>query len=163
MTNAALDSLLYSQMDVCYATSASKPSAAASLGEIAQSMRELLGVQRHQTELLTELVAQVQRSQHRKAIELGLWKRSNPELAEFCKRAAVKLERVQTDLLATITQEVEDKADNFMDGDFDFMLNEFVDRFGMKFMHLNSMLNMLAQLGNAPDIQIQPAETHKDA
>lgn len=160
MTNAPLDSVLYSQVDVCCSIPVRKPSVSESLTEISQSMRELLSFQRHQTELLTELVAQVQRTQHRKAIELGLWKRSNPELADFCKRASVRLERVQTDLLSTITREIDDNFDSFMDSEF--MLNEFVDRFGMKFMHLNSMLHILSQLGNAPDLQInQPPETSK--
>ena len=159
MTNNPLDSLLYSQVDVYCSVPAQKPSVSHSFSEISQSLRELLTVQRQQTELLTELVTQVQRTQHRKAIELGLWKRSNPELAEFCKRASVKLERVQTDLLSTITEEIDENFDTLMDSEF--MLSEFVDRFGMKFMHLNSMLHILSQLGNAPDLQFHHSETPK--
>lgn len=124
-------------------------------------MRELLGAQDRQNELLEELVSQTSQYQRRKTMELALWKKSHPELAEFCKRAAGKLERVQTDLLASITEEVEYNSETLMESEFG--LSEFVDRFGSKFMHLNALLQVLSQLGNAPDIQYQSSESTKDA
>jgi hypothetical protein len=148
----------FSQIDVVHSLPQSKPEPPS---EICGLLRELLAAQGRQNELLEELIVQVNQSHRRKTIELALWKRANPELAEFCRRAAVKLERVQTDLLSTITEEVEYNAETFLDSEFS--LNEFVDRFGMKFMHLNTLLQVLSQLGNAPDIQIQQtSEPRKD-
>ncbi|MDR3196555.1 MAG: hypothetical protein LBU34_01695 [Planctomycetaceae bacterium] len=148
----------YSQIDVVHSLPQSKPEPQS---EVCSLLRELLAAQSRQNELLEELVLQISQPHHRKAMELALWKRSNPELADFCRRAAVKLERVQTDLLSTITEEVEYNADTFLESEFS--LNEFVDRFGMKFMHLNTLLQVLSQLGNAPDIQIQqPTEPRKN-
>ncbi|MDR1963394.1 MAG: hypothetical protein LBQ50_06420 [Planctomycetaceae bacterium] len=151
----------FSQIDVVHSVPQSRP-AQEPLSEICTLMRELLSAQSRQNELLEELISQVSQSHRRKAVELALWKRANPELADFCRRAAVKLERVQTDLLSSITEEVEYNAETFLDSEF--ALNEFVDRFGMKFIHLNTLLQVLSQLGNAPDIQFQQnSETRKDA
>ena len=122
-------------------------------------LSELVSAQDRQTNLLEELVATVAHTQRRRIVELGLWKISNPELAEYCKRAAKKLERIQADLLSTITSEIESNADVLLDSEFG--LNEFVDRFGAKFLQLNSLLQILAQLGNAPDIQVTTHEIRR--
>ncbi|MDR1478272.1 MAG: hypothetical protein LBJ00_04955 [Planctomycetaceae bacterium] len=124
-----------------------------SLSELCLLVRELLVTQDRQNELLEDLITQTGQSQRRKSVELALWKRSNPELSEYCRRAAVKLERVQTDLLSTITGEIDSNSDALLDSEF--CLNEFVDRFGMKFIQLNALLQILTQLGNAPDIRVQ--------
>ena len=124
-------------------------------------LRELVSAQGQQSRLLSELISHISHSHRRKMYDLGMWKQSHPELAEFCRRAAIKLERVQTDLLSTITEEVDDNVDALLDNEY--VLGEFVDRFGPKFMHLNGLLQVLSQLGNAPDIQFQPSETAKDA
>ena len=129
-----------------------------SQGELCCLMREMISAQDRQNELLEELISQVGQSYKRKMLELALWKRSNPELAEYCKRAATKLERVQVDLLASITEEVDSNGDMLLDNEF--CLSEFIDRFAQKFMHLNGLFQILTQLGNAPDLQIH---NHRDA
>jgi hypothetical protein len=123
-------------------------------------LSELVSAQDRQTALLEEFVSTISNSHRRRAVELGLWKRSNPELAEYCKRAAKKLERIQTDLLSSITEEIESNADMLLDSEFG--LNEFVDRYGTKFLQLNSLLHILAQLGNAPDLQVTVQEIQQD-
>ena len=47
-----------------------------------------------------------------------------------------------------MTREISDNVDALMDGEF--MLNEFVDRFGPRLAHLNGVLQVLAQLGSSP-------------
>ena len=44
---------------------------------------------------------------------------------------------------------INDNADVLMDGEF--MLNEFVDRFGPRLAHLNGVLQVLAQLSATPN------------
>lgn len=151
----------YSQIDVLHSAASPIDANLEPVSELCVLMRELLSAQDRQNELLEELVSQSGQHQRRKTIELALWKRANPELAEFCKRAAGKLERVQTDLLASITEEVESNSETLLESEFG--LSEFVDRFGTKFMHLNALLQVLSQLGNAPDIQYQTSESPKDA
>ncbi|MCL2006297.1 MAG: hypothetical protein FWG73_09090 [Planctomycetaceae bacterium] len=155
--------LLYSQIDV-YPTfsppsTATEPAAAVHSPQLNGLLSELISSQDRQTALLEELVANITNAQRRKILELGMWKRSNPELAEYCKKAAKKLERIQTDLLSTITEEIESNSDVLFDSEFG--LNEFVGRYGTKFLQLNSLLQILAQLGNAPDIQITTQEVRR--
>jgi len=163
MATTSLD-ILYTQIDVFPAFSPPQPvSESIEMGRSPQLyglLSELVAVQDRQTTLLEEMNATLTNAQRRRIVELGLWKLSNPELAEYCKRAAKKLERIQTDLLSSITEEIERDADMLLDSEFG--LNEFVDRYGTKFLQLNSLLHILTQLGNAPDIQISPQEIQKD-
>jgi hypothetical protein len=47
-----------------------------------------------------------------------------------------------------MTEEINENSDVLMDGEF--MLNEFVDRYGPRLAHLNGVLQVLAQLSTAP-------------
>lgn len=161
MTNVSREPHFFSQIVVTPSLPRVEPPKAEPAGELCTLMRELLSAQDRQNELLEDLISQVGQTQRRKTLELALWKRAHPELAEFCRRAAGKLERVQTDLLSSITEEVEYNSDTLLDSEFG--LGEFVDRFGTKFLHLNALLQVLSQLGNAPDIQFQTSEAHEDA
>jgi len=165
MATASLD-LLYTQIDVFPTFSPPQPvpePAITSPGHSPQLhglFSELVSAQDRQTALLEELVAAITSTQRRRAVELGLWKMSHPELAEYCKRAAKKLDRIQTDLLSSITEEIETNADVLLDSEFG--LNEFVDRFGAKFLQLHSLLQILTQLGCAPDLQVTAHEIQRD-
>jgi hypothetical protein len=117
-----------------------------STSEMCSLMREMLAAQDRQNELLEELVVQVGAGNRQRVSELTLWQQANPELAKFCRRAADKLSKVQTEYLATITDEIEYSFENLRDGEF--MLTEFVDRFGPRFAHLNGLLHVLSQLGS---------------
>lgn len=110
-------------------------------------MRELIREQRHQTSLLEDLVDHTCRLQRRKEGELSRWRRGHPQLAAQCRRAASALSDIQTDYLHTIVQEVSTGLDTFPESEL--FLGEFVDRFGMRFAHLNSLVQTLAQLGNS--------------
>ena len=60
----------------------------------------------------------------------------------------------QTEFLRRLTEEISDNSEHFLEGDF--MLNEFVDRFGPRLAHLNGVLQVLSQLSaitNAPNQQ----------
>ena len=47
---------------------------------------------------------------------------------------------------------VEDSAENSEDWDYsEFMFNDFVDRFGPRLIHLNSLLQALSQLAAPPE------------
>ena len=165
MATTSLD-LLYTQIDV-FPTFSPPQSALGRKSVTAEYspqlyglLSELVSVQDRQTALLEELVSSIAHTHRRRVVELGMWKLSHPELAEYCKRAAKKLERIQTDLLSSITEEIETNADVLFDSEFG--LSEFIDRFGTKFLQLNSLLQVLTQLGNAPDLQISPQEIQRD-
>jgi hypothetical protein len=121
--------------------------------EQAALLRSILAAQDRQNELLEELVGQLSAAQKQRAVELGQWKQANPELATSCRRAAEALSQVQVEFLNSMTREINENSDVLMDGDF--MLNEFVDRYGPRLAHLNGVLQILAQLSSTPN----PANT----
>ena len=96
------------------------------------------------TTVAPEDLTEAQAEQRQRAQELGQWKDANPELARCCRSAAETLSRVQTQFLQNLTEEIETHEECLMDGEF--MLNEFVDRFGPRIAHLNGLLQVLSQL-----------------
>ncbi|MEZ6133879.1 MAG: hypothetical protein R3C53_03105 [Pirellulaceae bacterium] len=109
-------------------------------------LHQVLIAQQRQNQLLEQLVQVSVNNQKQRSAELQQWKDANPELANSCRRAAEKLSHVQTEFLETLTSEIEDQEDYLVEGDF--MLNEFVDRFGPRLAHLNGVLQVLTQLGS---------------
>lgn len=117
--------------------------------ELKQLLQQLVIGQERQNELLEELVEQMHSSQKQRSIELNQWKDSNPILARRCRAAAEALSQVQTEFLHNLTVDVSDNFENMLDGEF--VLNEFVDRYGPRLAHLNGVLQMLSQLSaNTP-------------
>jgi hypothetical protein len=112
-------------------------------------LKQLLDEQRRQTDLLSDLKDEVNAAQRQRANELGQWKQQNPELARNCRLAAESLSRVQAQFLDNLTEEVNDSEDGMLDGEF--LLNEFVDRFGPRLAHLNGVLQVLSQLSSVPN------------
>ena len=139
------------QIDVSSELESRSPaSPQAALSDMCYLMQGMLAAQHRHNELLEELVGHITTIHRQRTQELATWKHANPELAKYCKSAADKLGKVQTDLLASITSEVEEEYETFMDSEY--MLGDFVDKYGPRFGHLNGLLQVLAQLGNAPDI-----------
>lgn len=111
-------------------------------------LREMIKAQDRQNELLEEMMQQMNSAQRQRANELGQWKQANPYLARQCREAAESLSNVQTNFLRSVTEEISEHADDLMDGEF--MLNEFVDRYGPRLAHLNGVLQVLSQLSSVP-------------
>ena len=112
-------------------------------------LRQVISNQEQQNQLLRDLNNQLSAAQRQRAQELCQWKDANPDLARCCRSAAETLSRVQTHFLQNLTEEIEMHEDCLMDGEF--MLNEFVDRFGPRLAHLNGVLQVLSQLSNVPN------------
>ena len=140
---------LYSQIDVAHgALGATGTSAAGGAHEGIGLLREILAAQDRQNELLEELVNHFCSAQRQRANELGNWKQANPGLARNCRLAAEALSKVQTEYLVSLTQEISENYETLRDGEF--MLNEFIDRFGPRLAHLNGLLQVLSQLSSTP-------------
>jgi hypothetical protein len=149
----------YSQIDVsqsAYGTHSSVPKGAIELEQI-HLLRQMLAAQDRQNELLEELVNQLGSTQKQRANELGQWKQANPHLARNCRAAAEALGKVQTEFLQSMTCEINDNYEALLDGEF--VLNEFVDRFGPRLAHLNGLLQILAQLSATPNPANSPNST----
>ncbi|MCA9201150.1 MAG: hypothetical protein KDA87_26600 [Planctomycetales bacterium] len=133
---------LFTHIDVTSQSMPSTPSG--NSHDLAALMTQLIVSQNRQNELLEQLIQQMSAAQKQRANELGQWKQANPELAKRCRSAAETLGQVQTRFLETVTEEIADNGESMMDGEF--MLNEFVDRFGPRLAHLNGVLQVLSQL-----------------
>ena len=110
-------------------------------------LNQLVVGQQQQNRLLEELVHQQVAANKQRTSELQQWKNSNPDLARSCRQAAETLSRVQTQFLDTMTEEIASSEEHLVEGEY--MLNEFVDRFGPRLAHLNGVLQVLAQLGSS--------------
>jgi hypothetical protein len=137
---------MFTQVDVSAGSSGRASSAGAI--EHAELLREVLAAQDRTNEILEELVCVMGTQQKQRAQELHQWRNANPRLAEACRNAAEALSRVQVEYLERMTEEINDTADELADGEF--MLNEFVDRFGPRLAHLNGVIQVLAQLSSSP-------------
>jgi hypothetical protein len=136
---------MYTELDVT-ATQPARAAAPGSRDERKQTelLTRILGSVDRQNELLEELVGTLCQQQRQRTQELNQWRSANPALVRQCRRAAETLGRVQTEFLRTLTTEVNSDPESLVDGEF--LLTEFVDRFGPRMAHLNSVLQVLAQI-----------------
>ncbi len=116
--------------------------------EVTELLRQMVVAQDRQNELLEDLVDQMNAGQRQRAAELGQWKEANPVLARRCRAAAEALGQVQTEFIENLTFEINENYEGMLDGEF--VLNEFVDRFGPRLAHLNGVLQLLSQLSSMP-------------
>lgn len=119
--------------------------------EMVALLRELVVGQDRQNELLEEMLDQMQQSQRQRVSELNQWKEANPLLARRCRAAAEALSQVQTEFLQALTCDVNEGYEDMIDSDF--VMNEFVDRYGPRLAHLNGVLQLLSQLSASPSNQ----------
>jgi len=135
---------LFSQLDV---TTGSNPqSVHGSRDEPGSLLRDVLAAQDRTNELLEELVGTMAATQKQRANELTQWRNAHPNLAYACREAAEALSRVQIEYLNRMTDEINDNSDDMVEGEF--LLNEFIDRFGPRLAHLNGVIQVLAQLSS---------------
>lgn len=114
-------------------------------GALTVLLSQILESQQRQCKLLEELLQATTAAQRTRNVELNQWKQANPHLARGCRIAAEKMAQVQSQFLENMTNEIAENAESMSDGDF--MLYEFVDRFGPRLAHLNGVLQVLSQLG----------------
>jgi hypothetical protein len=117
--------------------------------EQAALLRDVLSAQDRTNELLEELVGVMATAQKQRANELNQWRSAHPALATACRDAAEALSRVQIEYLDRMTEEINDSSDDMVAGEF--VLNEFIDRFGPRLAHLNGVIQVLAQLSSLPN------------
>ncbi len=138
---------LYSQVEV---TPGAHPrSVISSQDEQTDLLRDVLNAQERTNELLEDLVATMATQQKQRASELHQWRNAHPQLATACREAAEALSRVQIEYLDRMTDDINDQSEDMVDGEF--VLNEFIDRYGPRLAHLNGVIQVLAQLSSVPN------------
>ena len=145
-SNKQLQSM-FSSIDVT-ASTASSDAKSASEGQdntlFVALLRRMIAQQDKTNDLLQELIQQSRIQQQARQTELARWKQSNPELARSCRDAVDVLSDVQNEFLQSLTNEVDENEYSLRDSDY--MLQEFVARYGPRLAHLNGVLQVLSQL-----------------
>ena len=110
-------------------------------------LRQNIETQRQVLELTRE-AAQISRDQRSRQIaELERWQGAHDFVIDPCKDALGQLEQVHAALMGELTSYVREHHDDLMDGEF--VLSDFVDRFGPRLAHINTMLAVLRPLAAA--------------
>lgn len=110
-------------------------------------LRQILEVQREQTQLLKTLIAMQDGGARWRAL-LGRWKEQFPETGSVCKQSVGMLEKAYLQLLAELGERLEHEAED--DGlENDFILTEFLDRYGSRLVQLGNMLNLITPIADA--------------
>jgi hypothetical protein len=145
MSHRSSVATIFSQVDI--STAASGPQGYLTpQEEQAQLLRQVLTAQDRTNELLEELIHTVSSVQRQRNAELNNWKTKNPHLARSCRDAAEALSKVQVEYLDRLTEEVNESRDDLIYGDF--LLSEFIDKYGPRLAHLNGVIQVLAQLSS---------------
>jgi chromosome segregation ATPase len=109
--------------------------------------RQILENQRQQLELARETVQIARDQRARQIAELERWQNSHDGVIDHCRDALGQLETVHASLMGELANYVDEHHENLVEGDF--ALSDFVDRFGPRLAHLNTMLAVLRPLAAA--------------
>jgi len=126
------------------------PEPSPSAREIADLLRQLIGLQQEQIGLLKTQVANQDNSSRWRSF-LARWEQEFPNIGSACKQSLPVLERTYLSLIRDLTERVNSSDGDALDDEF--ILSEFLDRFGIR---LGQMGNILSQL--APLAEAAPAE-----
>lgn len=112
-----------------------------------EALRQIAEMQRQQLDLLRETTQFTRDQRARQIAELERWQQSHDGVIDNCKDALGQLEQVHAALMGDMAEYVAENHENLVDGDF--ALSDFVDRFGPRLAHLNTMLAVLRPLAAA--------------
>jgi hypothetical protein len=147
------------QFDVASLTpvTPASPPAASTTEEL---LRQLLAVQREQLDQARALAtAQREHLEHARALAaahdpaarskalMERWEKEYPGFTEACRGSLPVVERTYWGLLNTLVQELSQGGEDSLDNEFS--LQEFLDRYALRLMHLGYILNSLAPLVEA--------------
>jgi hypothetical protein len=114
--------------------------------EVPDLLRQLIDAQREQVALLrAQMAAQDQTAKWRAF--LARWAGEFPDIGAACKQALPALERAYLGLIKDLTARLRgDDPDDLTD---EFVLTEFLDRYGMRLGQLATIMSQLAPLADA--------------
>ncbi|MFO0909782.1 MAG: hypothetical protein U0794_15785 [Isosphaeraceae bacterium] len=115
--------------------------------QVLEAQRQSLELQRQQLDLARE-AAQIAREQRaRQVAELERWQAGHDRVLDLSKESLANLEQVHAALIGELSNYVDENHENLLEGEF--ALTDFVDRFGPRLAHLNTILAVLRPLAAA--------------
>lgn len=109
-------------------------------------LRQLLEVQREQLAMQKQAAAAHDHGSRWRAY-LARWQQDFPELPEACKGAVPILERSYGALIAELAEHLRQNDHGALENEF--ILGEFLDRYGMRLSQLGTILSLVAFLAEA--------------
>jgi hypothetical protein len=113
--------------------------------EIVDLLRQSLDLQREQVQLLRAQQAANDGVARCRAF-LAKWADEFPDVGPACKQTLPALERAYLALLSDLTAKVKDLGDDLQD---EFVLTEFLDRYGIRVNQLGGIINQLGPIADA--------------
>ncbi len=114
--------------------------------EVADLLRQLLDAQREQVNLLRAQAA-AQDSNARWKAFLARWAADFPDIGGACKQSLPAVERAYLSMLRELTDRLRgEEAEDLTD---EFVLNEFLDRYGIRLGQLATVLSQLSPIADA--------------
>jgi hypothetical protein len=117
----------------------------ASTAESTALLRQILEVQREHLQLQRAAAASHDVVARWRAC-LGRWEGDFPDLAASCKHVVPTLERVYLRMIRDLVDQLHDVGDGVEN---EFVLTEFLDRYGMRLGQLSTIVTLLAPLAEA--------------
>jgi hypothetical protein len=118
--------------------------------ELADLLRQMLDLQREQVALLkAQLMASDNLARWRAF--LHRWNGEFPEVGGGCKQILPALERTYITVLQEVTERVREIGDDLED---EFLLGEFLDKYGIRVTQLGNMISSISPIADA----VPPAE-----
>jgi hypothetical protein len=114
--------------------------------EVADLLRQLIGLQQEQLGLLKTQAANQEGGQRWRSF-LARWEHEFPDMAAACKQALPALERAYLGLIRDLTDRVNGGDPEELDDEF--VLGEFLDRYGIRLGQLANILGQIAPLADA--------------
>jgi hypothetical protein len=137
------------QIDVSSALSAphaeAPVSAPSPVPETVELLRQILEVQREQLANQRAAAAAHDMTARWRAF-LSRWQQDFPGLPDSCRKALPILERTYGRMIAELTDKLNEESDPLEN---EFVLQEFLDRYGMRLAQLGTILNLVASLAEA--------------
>jgi hypothetical protein len=122
------------------------PEPTPSVREIADLLKQLISLQQEQVGLLKTQIANQDNSSRWRPF-LARWEQEFPSIGSACKQALPILERTYLGLIRDLTERVNSADTDEMDDEF--VLSEFLDRFGIRLGQMGNIVSQLAPLAEA--------------
>lgn len=113
--------------------------------EVNDLLRQLIALQQEHISLLKAQQANQDGNAKTRAF-LARWEGEFPGIGSSCKQMLPQLERAYLTMIRDVTEKLSADPDTLTD---DFVLSEFLDRYGMRLGQLGNIVNQLAPLADA--------------
>jgi hypothetical protein len=127
-----------------------------SFREVLDLLRQMISLQQEQIGLVKTQIANQDNSNRWKSF-LARWEQEFPAIGSACRQALPTLERTYLGLIQDLTDRVNSTDQGELSDEF--VLSEFLDRFGIRLGQMGNILGQIAPLAEAAPAETGPTAT----